>query len=59
MEALVSVTDMRQCDLCQIVKPMSAHWWFINQGRSQPSEWALPQHWCVECMQYLKEQHIP
>lgn len=52
------VTDMRQCDLCCDVKPMAAKWWFVNEGKAQPSDWHVAQHWCDACMQFLKQQLV-
>lgn len=58
MEAVVPVTDMRQCDLCDAIKPIGAKWWFVSEGKSKPSEWQLAQHWCDACMQFLRQQHV-
>lgn len=49
--------NMRKCDLCLRVLPMSQHWFFVTEGKSEPSEWRLAEHWCPDCMTALKELH--
>lgn len=52
------MTDMRQCDLCDAIRPISAKWWFVSEGRAAPSDWHFAKHWCDACMTFLREQHV-
>lgn len=49
---------MRRCDLCDDVKPIVTKWWFITEGKRDPSDWQVAKHWCEACMTFLKQQHM-
>lgn len=46
---------MRACDVCAVVRPIAAPWWFVTEGKTEPSEWRLAKHWCVDCMHAVQE----
>lgn len=49
------MADLRSCDLCTTVRPRSAPWYFVTDGKAEPSDWSLPKHWCSDCMASIQE----
>jgi hypothetical protein len=51
--------NIRQCDICKATAAQSSEWFFVTDGKVEPSAWRLAQHWCPVCyeaaLDYLKE----
>lgn len=49
------MTNLRACNLCTEVRPMAATWFFVTVGKTEPSDWQMAEHWCVDCMKAVRE----
>lgn len=47
--------NVRQCDICNVVKPQQGPWIFVTDGKKEPNEWVGTQHWCLDCMKTVKD----